>query len=43
MSVCMSAVSAEISEVLIKHTGNVWLHILFLVVITSYVGNLCYI
>ena len=26
MSVCMSAVSAGISEVLIKYTGNVWLH-----------------
>ena len=25
MSVCMSAVSAGISEVLIKYTGNVWL------------------
>ena len=27
MSVCMSAVSAGISEVLIKYTGNVWLQI----------------
>ena len=27
MSVCMSAVSTGISEVLIKYTGNVWLHI----------------
>ena len=26
MSVCISAVSAGISEVLIKYTGNVWLH-----------------
>ena len=26
MSVCMSAVLAGISEVLIKYTGNVWLH-----------------
>ena len=26
MSVCMSAVWAVISEVLIKYTGNVWLH-----------------
>ena len=25
MSVCMSAVSAGTSEVLIKYTGNVWL------------------
>ena len=29
MSVCMSAVSAGISEVLIKYTGNVWLQIYF--------------
>ena len=27
MSVCMSAVSAGISEVLIKYTGNVWLQL----------------
>ena len=27
MSVCMSAVSAGVSEVLIKYTGNVWLQI----------------
>ena len=27
MSVCMSAVLAGISEVLIKYTGNVWLQI----------------
>ena len=25
VSVCMSAVSAGVSEVLIKYTGNVWL------------------
>ena len=30
MSVCMSAVSAGISEVLIKYTGNVWLHTFFI-------------
>ena len=28
MSVCMSAVSAGISEVLIKYTGNVWLQLI---------------
>ena len=30
MSVCMSAFSAGISEVLIKYTGNVWLHMTFI-------------
>ena len=33
MSVCMSAVSAGISEVLIKYTGNVWLQ---MIIITLY-------
>ena len=37
MSVCMSAVSAGISEVLIKYTGNVWLHLFINVPVTCQV------
>ena len=40
MSVCMSAVSAGISEVLIKYTGNVWLHCMFNVADDSLVHQL---
>ena len=43
MSVCMSAVSAGISEVLIKYKGNVWLHKCFYDIHKVMLDNIQYI